>query len=98
MLGGVQNGVEILPRIRAITTWVRLQRFRESTGIFVDLVQLQGQLKEVDPKTALQYARREGWEMLSVDDVCIASRSPEGLEHGIRSDHVDYIDVYQGRR
>ena len=44
------------------------------------LALLQEQPAKVGPGTAMECIRRAVWGMLYADDVCIVSRSPQGLE------------------
>ena len=41
---------------------------------------LQEQPTKVGPETAMECVRRALWGMLYVDDACVVSRSPQGLE------------------
>ena len=56
-----------------------LQRFSEEPAILAELVHLKEPSTSMGPELAMDYVRRAVWGMLSADDVCIVSRSPQGL-------------------
>ena len=58
---------------------VVLQRFSEEPAILAELVHLKEPSTSMGPEPAMDYVRRAVWGMLYADDVCIVSRSPQGL-------------------
>ena len=58
---------------------VVLQRFSEEPAILAELVHLKEPPTSMGPESAMDYVRRAVWGMLYADDVCIVSRSPQGL-------------------
>ena len=58
---------------------VVLQRFSEESTILAELVHLKEPSTSMGPEPAMGYVHRAVWCMLYADDVCIVSRSPQGL-------------------
>ena len=58
---------------------VVLQRFSEEPAILAELVHMEEPSTSIGPKPAMNYVCRAVWGMLYADDVCIVSRSPQGL-------------------
>ena len=58
---------------------VVLQRFSEESAILADLVYLKEPPTSMGPEPAMDYVCRAVWVMLYAGDVCIVSRSPQGL-------------------
>ena len=58
---------------------VVLQRSGEELAILAELVHLKEPPTSMGPEPAMDYVRRAVWDMLYLDDVCIISRSPQGL-------------------
>ena len=58
---------------------VILQGFSEEPAILAKLVHLKEPSTSMGPEPAVDYVRRAVWGMLSADDACIVSRSPQML-------------------
>ena len=58
---------------------VVLQRFREDTVIFAELVYLKKPPTSTAPDLAIHSVNRVMWSMLYADDACIVMRSMQGL-------------------
>ena len=56
-----------------------LQRFSKDPAILAELVHLKEPPTSMGPEPAMDYALRAVWGILYADDVCIGSRSPQGL-------------------
>ena len=55
-----------------------MERFAEQAHTLADIVHLQEQPAKIDPKTALECARRAVRDMLYDDGACIVLRSARG--------------------
>ena len=58
---------------------VVLERFREDTIIFAELVYLKEPPTSMAPDLAIHSVNRVMWSMLYADDACIVLRSMQGL-------------------
>ena len=56
-------------------------RFSEDPAILAELVHLKEPPTSTRPEPAMDYVRCAVWGMLYVDDACIVSRSPLGLDN-----------------
>ena len=79
--------------IFAAVLLVALQRFSEDPDILDGLVHLQEQPARVGPETTMECVCRAVWGTLYVDDTCIVSHSPQGLER-MMATLVDVVGAF----